>query len=106
MRASDAIKISAQDDSGVKDIIRLNEFSPESMLYTLRVRYTRDEIYTMVGPILISINPYKQIADLYSEGMMLDYHSKKQVDNVKLFILLVQYFSLIAVDGASSLYNW
>ena len=43
------------------------------MLHTLRVRYMRDEVYTLVGPILISINPYKWIDDLYSETRMLKY---------------------------------
>ena len=43
------------------------------MLHTLRVRYLRDEVYTLVGPILISINPYKWIDDLYSETRMLKY---------------------------------
>ena len=33
----------------------------------------RDEVYTLVGPILISINPYKWIDDLYSETRMLKY---------------------------------
>jgi myosin heavy subunit len=30
-----------------------------------------------VGPILISINPYKRMPDLYSEDMMLQYRGKK-----------------------------
>jgi len=76
---SSTFKISLQDDIGEKDILKLREFSEMSMLYTLRVRYERDEIYTFVGPILVSINPYKTIHDLYSEELMLSSHGRKGV---------------------------
>lgn len=75
------VKISPQDDLGEKDILKLREFSEMSMLYTLRVRYERDEIYTFVGPILVSINPYKTIHDLYSEELMLATHGRKGVSD-------------------------
>lgn len=76
---SSTLKISSQDDIGEKDILKLREFSEMSMLYTLRIRYERDEIYTFVGPILVSINPYKTIHDLYSEELMLSSHGQKGV---------------------------
>jgi len=46
-----------------------------SLLETLRSRYARDEVYTFVGPILISINPYKWNHGLYSEQAMIHYHT-------------------------------
>ena len=77
--AAGVSKVTDQDDEGVDDILRLKEFSEMSLIHTLRVRYARDDIYTFVGPILISINPYKWFKDLYSEQTMVEYHSKKQV---------------------------
>jgi hypothetical protein len=77
----DATKISPQDDTGVNDILNLRDFSEKSMIYTLRVRYGRDEIYTFVGPILISVNPYKTIPNLYNEETMVEYHQKKEVNH-------------------------
>ena len=74
-----AVKITEQDDQGVEDILVLREFSEKSLIHTLRCRYTRDDIYTFVGPILISINPYKWFKDLYTESSMALYHGKKQV---------------------------
>lgn len=76
---SSILKISPQDDIGERDILKLREFSEMSMLYTLRVRYERDEIYTFVGPILVSVNPYKTIHDLYTEELMLATHGRKGV---------------------------
>ena len=75
-----ALVVSAlQDDHGVDDILSLREFSEKSLIHTLRSRYTRDDIYTFVGPILISINPYKWFKDLYTESSMIEYHGRKQV---------------------------
>jgi len=78
MTSCNATRVADQDDDGVDDILKLKEFSEMSLIHSLRVRYARDEIYTFVGPILISINPYKWLKDMYSEQAMLDYH-KKQV---------------------------
>lgn len=76
MSYSDAVKISTQDDSGVRDILNLKVFSEKSLIYTLRVRYNRDEIYTFAGPILMSLNPYKTIDNLYGEEEMMRYHTQ------------------------------
>ena len=77
-----ASKVGDQDCEGVEDILQLKEFSEMSLIHTLRVRYARDEIYTFVGPILISINPYKWLKDMYSEQCMIEYHNHKQVSVV------------------------
>jgi myosin heavy subunit len=37
-------------------------------------RYARNEIYTFVGPILISVNPYTPLP-LYSKAAVADYAS-------------------------------
>lgn len=75
-----SIKISDQDDTGVDDILQLRDFSEMSLIHTLRVRFARDEIYTFVGPILISINPYKWFDNIYSDQTMIDYHLIKPND--------------------------
>jgi hypothetical protein len=96
MRDSHLSKVCDQDSAGVADILKLKEFSEMSLIHTLRVRYARDEIYTFVGPILISINPYKWFKDLYSEQTMIDYHSRTKVsyDN-RLFACFI-IFSMFA----------
>lgn len=34
------------------------------------------QVYTRVGPVLMSINPYKWIVGLYAEEAMVSYHGK------------------------------
>lgn len=63
---------------GVPDILDLNDFSEMSLLQTLRCRFGRGQVYTFVGTILISLNPYKWNEDLYSEGTMIRYHTAKR----------------------------
>ncbi|KAL1518830.1 hypothetical protein AB1Y20_003107 [Prymnesium parvum] len=44
------------------DLVELHDLSECTMLHTLRERYQRDAIYTAIGPVLVSINPYKPVA--------------------------------------------
>jgi len=72
------IPLTAPDDyDGLKDVLNLASVTEASLLNTLRIRYRRDEIYTSAGPILISVNPYKQISvhggSLYSPEKMMEY---------------------------------
>ena len=89
-----SIKVTEDDDAGVNDILLLRDFSEQSMLYTLRVRYSRDLVYTFVGPILISVNPYKKLSDLYSLETMSEYHGKPRgVSKLGMLFTLVSYES-------------
>lgn len=83
----DSIKVVTKIDiAGVKDMLLLSNFSEQSMLHTLRVRYERNEIYTFVGSVLISINPYKTLAHLYTIDAMAEYHNNRAVSTLLLFL--------------------
>ena len=83
-KIQDATKLNAltspDDYVGLNDVLHLTNVTEASLLHSIRVRYRRDDIYTSAGPILISVNPYKQITNpqgesLYSEKMMLRYRT-------------------------------
>ena len=46
--------------------------SDAALLENSRLRYAKDEIYTFVGPILISVNPFKYIEQLYRPELMAE----------------------------------
>ena len=48
-------------DELVSDLVELDDVEEYSMLHTLRARYSIDQIYTAIGPVLVSINPYKPV---------------------------------------------
>ena len=55
--------------AGTPDVVRLLKLSEAGLLHNLRVRYSRDEIYTRAGAILISVNPFKQLS-IYTQDKM------------------------------------
>ena len=54
------------------DHTALLHLSDATLLHNTRLRYMRDEIYTYVGPILVSVNPFKYIPKLYAPELMSD----------------------------------
>ena len=48
------------------DLVDRDDVSENAILEELRVRFLRNEIYSSIGPIIIALNPYRNIADLYS----------------------------------------
>ena len=63
---------------GVPDILLLDDFSEDSLMYTLRKRFEDRKIYTFVGPILISLNPYEWDEERNSTETMMKYKGKEQ----------------------------
>ncbi|KAG0427838.1 hypothetical protein HPB47_025125 [Ixodes persulcatus] len=47
--------------SGVDDMVLLPKVSEESIVDNLRKRYLEDQIFTYIGPVLVSVNPFKQL---------------------------------------------
>jgi myosin heavy subunit len=97
---STASYIASNDDKGLTDILKLHNFSEMSLIHNLRIRYSRDEIYTFVGPILISINPYKWLPNLYSEETMAAYHSRQIVGSPHLFVVAEAALSALMVNSS------
>jgi myosin-5 len=63
------------NESSVENLINLPHLHEPAILFSLQIRYGRDEIYTYTGPILIAVNPFKKI-NLYSpETLQIYYNS-------------------------------
>lgn len=59
-------------DVDQSDHTALLHLSDATLLHNTRMRYLRDDIYTYVGPILVSVNPFKYIPKLYAPELMGD----------------------------------
>ncbi|XP_058443586.1 myosin heavy chain 95F isoform X1 [Malaya genurostris] len=63
--------VSDHDDNC--ELMFLNE---ATLLDNIKNRYYKDKIYTYVANILIAVNPYKEIRDLYSKATIKRYNGK------------------------------
>ena len=49
----------AQSLESIENMVQLNDLNNASILHNLRLRFQQDVIYTSVGAILVSVNPFK-----------------------------------------------
>nr|CAD7196628.1 unnamed protein product [Timema douglasi] len=63
-------------DKDVDDNCALMYLNPATLLNNIRIRYKKDKIYTYVANILIAVNPYFEIKDLYSSNTIKSYQGK------------------------------
>ncbi|KAJ7987826.1 hypothetical protein DPEC_G00330550 [Dallia pectoralis] len=64
----------------VEDLSQLEEVCESSVLLNLKKRFHRDAIYTYIGNMLLSINPFKPLS-LYTEDLRQQYQGKEQHRN-------------------------
>lgn len=66
--------------SGVDDMVLLSKISEDAITDNLRKRYTDDYIFTYIGPVLISVNPFKQLP-YFSDKEVELYQGAAQYEN-------------------------
>lgn len=64
--------LSLEQEVGAWDSVLLEPLSEDIFISNLQQRFKRDHIYTYIGNILISVNPYKKLA-LYSADLAATY---------------------------------
>ncbi|KAL3048043.1 hypothetical protein OYC64_006763 [Pagothenia borchgrevinki] len=64
----------------VEDLSQLEEVCESSVLLNLKKRFHRDCIYTYIGNMMLSINPFKAL-NIYTEELRLKYEGKEQQRN-------------------------
>ncbi|RNA25121.1 unconventional myosin-Ic-like isoform X1 [Brachionus plicatilis] len=86
--------MNSRNVAGVDDFVLLDDFTNENVFVdNLRIRYESDLIYTFIGPVLVSLNPYKKLG-IYSN----DY--KTEYKNTDLFELPPHMCYLVALRYA------
>lgn len=46
----------------MEDLTQLEELNEATVLHQLRERFAKDDIYTYIGPMIVSVNPFKRIS--------------------------------------------
>ncbi|XP_068586494.1 unconventional myosin-Ie isoform X2 [Cebidichthys violaceus] len=66
--------------SGVDDMVLLSKINEDAIVDNLKKRYMDDYIFTYIGPVLISINPFKQMP-YFGEKEVEMYQGAAQYEN-------------------------
>ncbi|XP_069830766.1 unconventional myosin-VI isoform X5 [Dendropsophus ebraccatus] len=68
----------AEEDTSkhVEDNCSLMYLNEATLLHNIKVRYSKDKIYTYVANILIAVNPYFDVPKLYSSDFIKKYQGK------------------------------
>uniref|UniRef100_A0A3Q3RQT3 Myosin XVA n=1 Tax=Mastacembelus armatus TaxID=205130 RepID=A0A3Q3RQT3_9TELE len=69
-----------KQEDGVEDMTQLEEMQEEAVLVNMRKRFERQLIYTYIGSILVSVNPYKMY-NIYGTDMVLLYKGRALGEN-------------------------
>ncbi|NXJ99277.1 MYO1A protein, partial [Corythaixoides concolor] len=62
------------DAAAVGDLVLLDPLTEESLLRTLQERFHRGDIYTYIGNVVISVNPYQSLP-IYTPEKVQEYHN-------------------------------
>lgn len=84
------------------NLIRLNTLNEPVIMYNLCERYMSDEIYTYIGPMIVSVNPFQKL-NIYDNNLMRQYSQAASLNDLPphLFATAQQAFSNLTTNEES-----
>ncbi|KAA3453009.1 myosin-2-like [Gossypium australe] len=82
---------------GVNDLIQLSYLNEPSVLHNLKSRYSHDMIYSKAGPVLIAVNPFKDV-QIYGKDFVTSYR-EKATDSPHVFAMADNAYNEMMNDG-------
>ncbi|KAK7010457.1 unconventional myosin-Id [Biomphalaria glabrata] len=61
---------------GIGDFVLLRELSLDAFMENLKLRFEKSKIYTYIGEVVVSVNPYKQL-DIYNSSYVQEYKDRE-----------------------------
>ncbi|KAJ0032744.1 hypothetical protein NQD34_002825 [Periophthalmus magnuspinnatus] len=85
--------------SGVDDMVLLSKITEDAIVENLKKRYMDDYIFTYIGPVLISVNPFKQMPYFTDREIEL-YQGAAQYENPPhIYALSDNMYRNMMIDG-------
>jgi myosin-1 len=69
----------AKKHVGLEDMTLLSKVSNEDILRNLQQRHSAGQIYTYIGHVLISVNPYRELC-CYTEQILQSYRGRNRIE--------------------------
>ncbi|XP_027849458.2 unconventional myosin IC [Aphis gossypii] len=70
-----------EETTGIANMVLLENADEKILIENLKKRLRKNIIYTCIGEVLISVNPYKTLS-IYSDKLMLKYYNKNYVEEI------------------------
>ncbi len=86
---------------GISDLTQLSYLNEPAILYDLFLRYRQDAIYSLAGPVLIAVNPFKRVPLYAAETASL----YKQASDSKQQEALPPHVFLVAGKAYKAMYQ-
>nr|XP_022305174.1 unconventional myosin-Id-like isoform X4 [Crassostrea virginica] len=61
---------------GVGDFVLLHDLTLDAFMQNLKLRYSKNKIYTYIGEVVVSVNPYKTV-DIYNQNYVDEYKGRE-----------------------------
>ncbi|XP_022717027.1 LOW QUALITY PROTEIN: myosin-2 [Durio zibethinus] len=84
---------------GVNDLMQLSYLNEPSVLHNLKYRYSCDMIYSKAGPVLIAVNPFKDV-QIYGKDFVTTYR-QKATDSPHVFAIADTAYNEMMNDGVN-----
>ncbi|KAG4166600.1 hypothetical protein ERO13_A13G143500v2 [Gossypium hirsutum] len=84
---------------GVDDLMHLSYLNEPTVFHNLKYRYSRDMIYSKAGPILIAVNPFKDV-QINGKDIVTTY-KQKATDKPHVFAIAENAYNEMMNDGVN-----
>ncbi|CAF1276942.1 unnamed protein product [Rotaria sordida] len=85
--------------AGVDDMVFMSKNTDSEISHNLKIRFDVNYIYTYIGPVLIAVNPYKDV-EYCCDSHMEKYRGATQMDNAPhIFAIAEDMFSNMLIDS-------
>ncbi|CAG9786505.1 unnamed protein product [Diatraea saccharalis] len=71
--------MTAQPEVGVSDFVLMDNLTTDKFIENLHLRFQHNKIYTYIGEVLVSVNPYKTL-DIYGPQHMAEYRGREMFE--------------------------
>ena len=86
---------------GVEDMVLLSKVTESQIVDNLNRRYMADHIYTYIGPVLISVNPYKSLTCFTQKEINIYHGSAAHEHPPHIYALAETMFQNMLIDEES-----
>ncbi|CAF3674870.1 unnamed protein product [Rotaria sordida] len=85
--------------AGIDDMVFMSKNTDSEISHNLKIRFDVNYIYTYIGPVLIAVNPYKDV-EYCRDSHMEKYRGATQMDNAPhIFAIAEDMFSNMLIDS-------